>query len=161
MACISSDLRFKTLVLWTLEKLNPLRPTRAQQWSEGWHLSGGYFNIRANRVMSLSTDLRRLRWFEELGQVRLYMFLPTLDDKMVTINGERMSQNQWIYCEVVKVVSADRIALSDRYSSRLIDPDFEFSLPKFPDTYKILENLTIPFEWIEMEATRFHGTQMI
>ena len=72
---------------------------------------GGYFNIQANRVMSLSTDLRRLHWFEELGQVRLYMFLPTRDDKMVTINGERMSQNQWIYREVVKIVLADRVTL--------------------------------------------------
>lgn len=80
---------------------------------------------------------------------------------MVTINGERMSQNQWIYREVVKIVSADRVALSDRYFSRLIDPKFEFSLPSLPNTYRILENLTEPFQWIEMEATRFHGTEMI
>ena len=67
----------------------------------------------------LGTDQTIGVMFEELGQVRLYMFLPNRDDKMVTINGERMSQNQWIYREVVKIVSADRVALSDRYFNRL------------------------------------------
>lgn len=159
-ACASSDLHFKTMMLWTLEKLIPSFPTRAEQWSEGWHLSGGYFNIRADRVMNLSIDLRRLRWFEELGQVRLYMFLPTRVDKMVTIGGMRMTQNQWIYREVTRIVSTNGIALFDRYYSRLSDPDFEYGLPRLPDTYRILENLTVSFQWIDMEAIKFHGIQM-
>ena len=118
-------------------------------------------SIDESTFVHLGTNQTNEVMFEELGQVRLYMFLPTRDDKMVTINGERMSQNQWIYREVVKIVSFDRVALFDRYSSRLIEPEFEFSLPSLPDAYRILENLTKPFQWIEMEATRFHGTQMI
>ena len=159
-ACASSDLHFKTMMLQILEKLIPSFSTRVEQWSEGWHLSGGYFSIRADRVMNLSIDLRRLRWYEELGLVRLYMFLPTKADMMVTINGERMTQNQWVYCEVVKVVATDRVALFNRYFSRLNDPEFKYGLPKLPDTYRILENLTVPFQWIEKEATEFHITQI-
>ena len=157
MACASSDLHFKTMMLWTLEKLNPSYPTRAVQWSEGWHLSGMYFNIRVDRVMNLSTDLHRLRWFEELGQVRLYVFLPMRVDKMVMIGGMRMMQNQWIYREVTRI-SVNRIALFDRYYSRFSDPDFEYGLPRLPD--RILENLTVHFQWFDMEAMKFHGIQM-
>ena len=89
------------------------------------------------------------------------MFLPTQVDTMVTIGGIlRMTQNQWIYREVTKVVSADRVALFDRYYSRLNDLEFEYGLPRLPDTYRILENLTIPFQWIDMEAIKFHGIRM-
>ena len=88
------------------------------------------------------------------------MFLPTRVDKMVTIGGVRMTQIQWIYREVTRIVSANRISLFDRYYSRLSDPEFECGLPRLPDTYRILENLTVPFQWIEMEAIKFHGTQM-
>ena len=160
-ACASSDLLFKTMMLWTLEKVNPSYPTRVVQWwSEGWHLSGGYFDIRVDHIMNLSMDLHRLRWFEELGQVRLCMFLPTRVDKMVTIGGMRMSQNQWIYREATRIVSTNRIALFDRYYNRLSDLEFEYGLPRLPDTYRILENLTVPFQWIDMEAMKFHGIQM-
>ena len=93
-------------------------------------MSGGYFNIQVDLIMNLSTDLRKLRWFEELGQVCLYMFLPTRVDMMVTINGVRMTQNQWIYREVTRVVSADRVALFNRYYSRLSDPEFEYGRTK-------------------------------
>ena len=110
--------------------------------------------------MNLSTDLRRLRWFEELGQVHLYVFLPTRVDKMVTIGGVRMTQNQWIYREVTRIVFVNRIALFDRYYSRLSDLEFEYGLSRLPDTYRILENLIVPFQWIEMKAIKFHGTQM-
>ena len=75
--------------------------------------------------MNLSMDLRRLRWFKELGQVCLYVFLLMRVDKMVTIGGVRMTQNKWIYHEVTRIIFANRIALFDRYYSRLSDPDFE------------------------------------
>lgn len=54
-------------------------------------------------------------------------------------------QNQLIYREVKKIIPIDRIALFNRYFSRLNDPEFQYGLPKFPDTYRILENLTVPF----------------
>ena len=66
-------------------------------------------------------------------------------------------QNPWIYHEVMKIVLIDRIAMFNRYFSKLNDPESKYNLPKLPDTYRILENLTVPFRYIEMKATRFHG----
>ena len=79
---------------------------------------------------------------------------------MVTIGGVSMTQNQLIYRKVTRIVSINRIALFDRYYSRLSDPDFEYGLPRLPDTYRILENLTVPFQSIDMEGMKFHGIQM-
>ena len=75
------DFFFKTLVRMTMEKMIPIYPTRAQQWSQGWNLAGKYFHIRADQIQSLKIDLQRIRWFEELGQVA-YSTLYQLRDQI-------------------------------------------------------------------------------
>lgn len=62
-------------------------------------------------------------------------------DTRVTIQGERITQNQWVYTEVTKVIATDRIAMFKRYNSRLNDLMREFALSKQPTTYRILENI--------------------
>ena len=153
----SSDFFFRTLVRMIVEKMIPNYPTRAEQWSEGWRSAGKYFHIRADKIQNLKIDLQRIRWFEELGQVGLFTFIPTKrPDSWVTRNGVRMTQNQWVYNEVIKYIRPERIALFDRFCSRLSDHTWELGLPKQPDNYWILEFMSEPPIFVIKDAREFH-----
>ena len=62
--------------------------------------------------------------------VRIYHFIPTRPTTMVTVNGVKMTKDQWVYSEVHKILDADRIILSNRYHSPLSDPNSPIGLPK-------------------------------
>ena len=53
-----------------------------------------------------------------------------------------MTQNQWFYSKVMKYILPERVALFNRFYSRLNDPTLELGLPKQPDNYWVLEFLS-------------------
>ena len=155
----SPDFFFKTVVRIIMEKMIPVYPTtRAEQWSQGWALAGKYFLIRAGRVQNLKVDLQRLRWFEELvGQVGLFCFIPTKrPDAWVIRNGKRMTQNQWVYSEVIKYIRPERIDLFNRFRTKLSDPTWDLGLSKMPEQYWILEPKREPPSFTLKDAKEFH-----
>ena len=141
----------------TFEKLVPNYPTRVEQWLERWHLAGSHFVIDTEQIEDLPISLRRLRWTEELGQACYYTFSPVRVDIMVTIDGETMTQNQWIYREVTKVIPADRIVVLNRYFCEIGSIDSEYRIPTLPKVYRFLDNQTVPFSWYEMNAIKYHA----
>ena len=156
-ARISPNLFFRTIVRMIMEKMIPIYPTRAEHWSQGWALAGKYFLIRAGQVQNLKVDLQRIRWFEELGQVGLFCFIPTKrPDAWVIKDGKRMTQNQWIYGEVTKYIRPERIDLFNRFRIKLSDPTWELGLPKLPDKYWILEPSGNPPSFTLKDAMEFH-----
>lgn len=154
----SPNFFFRTLVLMTMEKMIPNYPTRAEQWSQGWSFTGKYFHIRADRVQNLKVDLQRIRWVEKLDQVGLFTFIPTTKrpDTWMTRHGKQMTQNQWMYGEVIKYIHPERIALFNRFGSRLNDPTQELGLPKQPDKYWILEFMNEPPKFVVKDTKEFH-----
>ena len=140
-----------------MEKLIPIFPTRAEQWDQHWRSAGKYFHIRADKIQNLKIDLQRIRWHEELGQVGLFTFIPTKrPDTWITRFGKRMTQNQWVYSQVMRYLRPERVALFNRFYSRLNDPTSELGLPQQPDNYWILEFLEEPPKFVIKEATVFH-----
>lgn len=107
-------------------------------------------------MLNLSINLRRLKWFEELKLVRLYVFLPTHVKAMVTIDGVEKTQNQWIYSEVLKTIEADRIVVESRFRNVLGNPLSQWGLPELPEDYLILDNTKEPPEFFKKNAREFH-----
>lgn len=153
----SPEFFLRTLVMMTMEKMVPIYPTRAEQWSEGWCFAGKYFHIKIDRIQNLKVNLQRIRWLEELDQVGLFSFVPTKrPDTWTTRFGKKMTQNEWVYSEVIKYIPPKRIALFDRFGSRLNDPAWELGLPKQPDQYWMLELLDEPPKFVVKDAKEFH-----
>ena len=101
-------------------------------------------------------NLKRVRWLEELELIRIFVFVSTRPDTMVSIEGVEMTQNQWVYSQVMRFIRPERVALFNRFYSRLNDPTLEFGLPKQLDNYWVLEFLNKPPKFVITEATVFH-----
>lgn len=67
-----------------------------------------------------------------------------------------MTQNQWVYSEVVKYIRPERIALFDRFHSKLNDPTWKRGLPKQSDEYWILEFVKEPPKFVIKDVKEFH-----
>ena len=68
-----------------------------------------------------------------------------------------MTQNQWIYREVLKSIPANRVALWDRYIGRLSDPMFIHGLPLLPEVYRMCETMESPPRDVDVTARFFHN----
>ena len=159
-ACASSDLMFRMKVCWMLEGMADPYWTRIEWTRYGWGFSGIiYYHILARKVGNLPMDLRRLMWHEELKIPRIYIFVPTRLDAMVTIGGIRMTQNQWVYREVRRVLDADRIALDNRNCSILNNPQSPLGLPAMLEVYRIMHSTEEPPVYRELAAYKFHSFQ--
>ena len=76
-------------------------------------------------------------------------------DNMTTYKGERMTTNQWIYKAAREVLPANRIAVWERFQSRLGNPDSPLGLPDLPAKYLELDIRTEPPAYYEFEAEEF------
>lgn len=100
--------------------------THQECWSQG-----EYFDIDADQLANFDKDMKRLKIAEKLKIIRLYWFKRTKDpDAKITINGEVISQDKWVYDQVTKFVHPNRIAFVD-----LPLP----GMPRFPPEHWILE----------------------
>ena len=75
----------------------------------------------------------------------------------VTVDGETMTQNQWVYREVLKALPANRVALWDCYISRLSDPTFIYGLPVLHEVYKMCGTMESPPRYANVTARHFHN----
>ena len=136
-----------------MEKLATPPRTRIQQPTNGWNFSGDYFCIRADKVGNLWIDLKRVRWLEELKLVQLFIFFP--DKRMDTMVTYGLTTNQWVYKAMREVLLAKRIAIWDRYQSKLGNPQSPLGLPGLPDKYLELDIRAKPPVYSEIEAKEF------
>lgn len=74
----------------------------------------------------------------------------------VTVDGVRMTQNQWIYREVRQVLDANRISLYKYYFSILNNPQSKLGLPAMLKTYRILQTEEEPPRFTEVVARSYH-----
>ena len=157
-ACNSPDFSFRQRMIWIIETLADPFLNRARRNYNGWQWSGRYFFIYAERTANLAMDLRRLKWYDMLKLVRLFIFVPTNRVSVpVTIDGESMTQNQWIYREVLKALPANRVALWNREISRLSDPNYFHGLPALPEVYRMCETMESPPRYFGVTARHFHN----
>ena len=63
-------------MIWIIETLVDPLYRRAQRNYSGWRWSGRFFFIYAERTVNLAMDLRRLRWYNMLKLVQLFVFIP-------------------------------------------------------------------------------------
>ena len=139
-----------------LTALNDPHWSRARRPSYEWE-SGSHFRIREKKVLNFTINFNRVRWLEDLKLIRIFVFVPTRPDTMVSIDGVEMTQNQWVYHEVWKILAADRLILLNRLFSVLNNPQSPLGLPAMPLMYKFLEVSEEPPRFTEMEARAFHG----
>lgn len=86
-----------------------------------------------------------------------FIFFPTrLTDAWITINGQTMTQSQWICREVTKVILANWIALLDQHTNRLFNPRSIYGLLPLPQEKSICETFLEPLVYSSLTAVRFH-----
>ena len=159
-ACQSACYDFRATMIRIIEKATDPHPTRIQRgWSRlDFRQNGGhYFAIFADQVGNLTRDLERIRYYEELKLVRLFSFWGTRSKTMVTIGGRTITQDRWVYDEVVKVVGPERVAIMPRGANFSRE---DMGLPEGPRTYRILEQLAVPPRFVEKDASEFDGVYL-
>lgn len=147
------------MVMETLDRLSDPHSTRIQRgWERDtcWVSGCRYFHINAKKVGNLSLDLRRIRWVEELRLVQLFVFYGTSPTTMVTIDGREMTQNRWVYEEVTKVLSIDRVAVNGRLTASS-GTGATYGLPELPRVYRTLNPLEAYPTYSLIYASEFHG----
>ena len=74
---------------------------------------------------------------------------------MTTYKGERMTTNQWIYKAAREVLPANRIAVWERFQSRLGNPNSPLGLSDLPAKYLELDIRAEPPTYYEFDAEDF------
>lgn len=159
LACQSPSIETRNLVMQTLDRLTEPHPSRIQRgWerSTNWESGTRYFHIYASEVGNLRLDLQRVRWIEELRLVRMFCFIGTRPSSLVTINGRTMTQNRWVYEQVVSIIPADRVAVLDRTTPNS-GIGATYGLPDLPHVYRALNTLSSTPYFVPIAACDFHG----
>ena len=138
-ACKSPSYAFRCLMMSIIDKITlpPFRRT-SLGWRRGemWPRRFTYVFIRADYICDLRANLKRIKFMEKLKIISLYWFLGTPDKGAYVItDGIQKLQNRWVYEEVTKIVSPDRIAV--RKSSA-------FGLPPQPTMLRVLKTTDKP-----------------
>ena len=142
----------------TLDRLSDPHSTRIQRgWERDtcWVSGCRYFHINAKKVGNLNLDLRRIRWVEELRLVQLFIFYGTSPSSMVTINGQEMTQNYWVYDQVTSVIPEDRVAVNGRVTQSS-GAGATYGLPELPRVYRALNTLEASPSYLFIKASDFH-----
>lgn len=102
---------FRKVMMKILEKVVTPPASRIQKgWVINWRAAGGIFLIDAGRLGCFAQNLKKLKWAEELKVIEVYFFVGTKrPDATITMGGEIVSQNQWVFDQVTKIVYPGRI----------------------------------------------------
>ena len=79
-----------------------------------WGRDTHYFFIRAEVVDHIDVDLRRLKWANSLNIITIFKFWRRIPTKKLIKNGEEISQNRWVYDQVLTVLAYDCVAVFGR-----------------------------------------------
>ena len=111
------------------------------------------FFIRAEAVDHLDSDLRRLKWANSLNIIEIFKFWPTDPTSKIVKNGKKISQNRWVYDQVLTILPSDRIAVfGRRHELNRITK----ALPALPRVYRMLEPSNNPPTFKKTKACEFH-----
>ena len=153
-ACQSSKYEFRLAMYTILERISmPIFIRNRRGWHNlrFWGQSGGWFTIHANLVGNLKTNLRRIKWTEELKMVRYFLFRPIVSRYF---GGRELTWNREIYDKIAAIIPTDRIIVHGRQQET--DNGDNFGLPKLPHTYRILECLEDPPFFKKLPASEYH-----
>lgn len=106
-------------------------------WELVWQKDGGVFYINVKKLGCLSSDLKKLRWAEELRVIQLYYFLGTTRDEIVVFpeDGVEIPLNQWVFDKVTNVIPSYRIKLFSCPSVFVQNKELVFYEPR-KDVYR-------------------------
>ena len=130
-ACASEDYLFWEKMKRVIDKLyNPIMIRMS--W---WQIAPDYEVIDVIFIDELDVNLKRVQLLERLRVIRLFTFRAVSQDTFIVRNDVRVSQNRWVYEQILKVLPADRVMVlwKDREG-----------LPKIPRDYRWLHPMENP-----------------
>ena len=156
-ACISPSLQFRGKVMAILNDMALARmdPLLSHRWFyiDWWGQDTHYFFIRAEAVAHIDSDLWRLKWANSLNIISIFKFWPTDPTKKIFKNGEEISQNRWVYDQVLTILAQDRVAVFGRRDE--LNP-ITRAFPTLPRVYRMLEPSNNPPTFKKTKACEFH-----
>lgn len=155
-ACNSPSLQFRDTVMSILNSLIlPVREPFRSRWFyvDWWGPEAYYYFVRAEAAEFIEMDLRRIKWAESLKIISIFKFWPTDPDLKLVKDGKEVSQNRWVYEQVLRVLPRNRVAVAGRKSKlTVITKDF----PELPRVYHLLEITKYPPTFRKIKACNYH-----
>lgn len=133
----------------------PAREPYQSRWFyvDWWGPNTYYYFVRAEATDHIEMDLRRLKWAESLKIISIFKFWPTDPSQKLIKDGKEVSQNRWVYEQVLKVLPKNRIAVAGRRAKLTpITRDF----PILPRVYHVLEISNYPPTFKKVKACIYH-----
>lgn len=136
-ACKSTSRGLRVSMMYLLDKIS--RPHQ-RPLDDGWiqtdweYADALFFLIRADAVENIDVEVRRCRWAEELKVAHLFTFWSARPGIMVTVEGQQITRNKWVYDAVTGVLSPKRIAIAGRSADIC---EWLTELPMIPRVYHI------------------------
>lgn len=137
VACESTSRRLRVSMMYMLDKiLHPHQRPLDDDWIEiDWeYLNALLFIIRADAVENIDVEVCRCRWAKQLKVTHMFTFWSARPATLVTVGGQQISWNKWVYDVVTRVLSPKRIAISGRRADTY---DWLIELPVLPRVYHI------------------------
>lgn len=152
-------IKIRNMVMEMLDCLSNPHPTRVQRgWEREtcWVSDARFFHIDANKLGNLETDLRQIRWAEELKLVELFLFDGVSPIATVEAEGVLVLQNSWAYSKVLTLLHSDRIVVLGR-NCAMSGIGVTYGMPNLPSVYQILSPLESTPSFSLVPASHFHG----
>ena len=129
----ASDIRQRMQMMSILDRIYNPSPLYVER---RWTGSNGLYYIAAHRFAYLHTNLKRIKWMEDLKIVKLFVFVEAHVNSTLHVNGRTVKLNAYVYEEVTKVIPADRIKVIGRYEENGYQRK---GYPPLPMTYRFMK----------------------